>query len=100
MGIGDNITVNQFQFCLDHGSEVCWLYCFVDHREDNNARVSGLKQALGKGPAFDLNERKAICAYDLGATPGKKGGYQCKSHSKTDCKKCFDWVKVIKGLEK
>jgi hypothetical protein len=38
MGIGDNIVVNEFMFCRDHGQEYCH-YCGCDHREGNTVRV-------------------------------------------------------------
>ncbi|KAF8905649.1 hypothetical protein CPB85DRAFT_1315343 [Mucidula mucida] len=68
MGIGDDITLNSFKFCLDHGNE----------------------------------ERKQICAFALGIKQAKKGStaWKCKSHSKVDCKNCFDWRKIIVNQEK
>ena len=51
MGIGDNIVVNDFMFCRDHGKEYCNL-CFCDHRMCNNIRI---EDEIGELPeSFDV----------------------------------------------
>ncbi|KAG6826048.1 hypothetical protein H0H92_001303 [Tricholoma furcatifolium] len=79
----DDIIVNHFMFCEDHGSEFC-NYCYCDHRMCNNIQIK------------DKLKRTPINVYQLGAVKRKKDTYECMSHKKVDCAKCFDWVRMVK----
>lgn len=54
MGMGDNILVNDFMFCSDHGEEYC-MRCFCDHRMCNNIRVEDDIEDLTEDLNFDVS---------------------------------------------
>ncbi|KAG5650210.1 hypothetical protein H0H81_000311, partial [Sphagnurus paluster] len=43
-------------------------------------------------------ERLPLNAYALGAVAAvhTEESYQCEKHKCVDCKKCFDWVRIVK----
>ncbi len=47
MGLGDNIVVNDFMFCIDNGREFCHS-CFCDHRLCNNIRMEFDEEMIEK----------------------------------------------------
>lgn len=54
MGTGDNILVNDFMFCSEHGNEYCGR-CFVDHRICNNVRIEDRIEDLAEDFNFDVS---------------------------------------------
>ncbi|KAH6912225.1 hypothetical protein BKA70DRAFT_1184850 [Coprinopsis sp. MPI-PUGE-AT-0042] len=99
--IGNNIVVNGFMFCADHGDEYCFACC-CDHRLTNNIRI---EDELQKDPhfdfEFDLEERQSINAYALGAEAAiqTEESFQCEKHRQIDCTTCFNWVEIVKKQE-
>ncbi|KAF8064430.1 hypothetical protein FPV67DRAFT_1420260 [Lyophyllum atratum] len=106
MSSGKIIVVNQFTFCFEHGSELCYV-CNRDYRSANNS-TSNLRRHLTDklGYAFevmytfDLEGRQPINVYAKGVTKathhrGPRASGSCPDHSKLDCGKCFDWVRLV-----
>lgn len=56
MGIADNIIVNDFMFCRDHGFEYCYRCC-CDHRMCNNVRVEDELGGIAEATGFDYEVR-------------------------------------------
>ncbi|KAL0952290.1 hypothetical protein HGRIS_006580 [Hohenbuehelia grisea] len=103
---GKIIIVNRFAFCFDHGNELCHL-CDEDFRFDNN-NSAGIARALARKlgnefeaeNGFDLQERQPINIYTYGVKPhthhrGPQASGSCTEHSKLDCQKCYDWIRLI-----
>ncbi|GLB44393.1 hypothetical protein LshimejAT787_1700200 [Lyophyllum shimeji] len=95
--LGENIIVNDFMFCLDHGDELCHR-CFCDHRLTNNIRIEDDLGDLSEFIAFEIEDRHPINVYALGAVAAvhTEESYQCEKHKSIDCKTCFDWVDIVK----
>ncbi|KAF8064429.1 hypothetical protein FPV67DRAFT_1505045 [Lyophyllum atratum] len=95
--LGENIVVNDFMFCLDHGDEFCHLCC-CDHRMCNNIRIEDDLGDLSDFVAFQVEDRQPRNAYAMGAVAAvtTEESYQCEKHKAVDCGKCFDWVKLVK----
>ncbi|KAJ3574048.1 hypothetical protein NP233_g2022 [Leucocoprinus birnbaumii] len=101
---GKVITVNRFTFCLDHGNEMCFS-CNQDFRPMNNRGASvesRLIQKLGADyeddNGFLLEERQPINIYAIGVkanVSGSRATGSCSMHTKTDCDRCYDWVRLI-----
>ncbi|RDB17539.1 hypothetical protein Hypma_001248 [Hypsizygus marmoreus] len=97
MAIGENIIVNDFMFCQDHGDELCHICC-CDHRMTNNIRIEKDLSDMEEFFEFEAEERQPLNAYALGAVAAvtTESSYECEAHHKVDCAKCFDWVGIIK----
>ncbi|KAF8994658.1 hypothetical protein BDQ17DRAFT_1366602 [Cyathus striatus] len=97
MGIGENIIVNDFMFCAEHGNEYCHICC-CDHRMCNNIRIEDELGDMTEFFEFEVEERHPINAYALGAVAALRTekSFQCERHKKVDCPTCFDWVGIIK----
>lgn len=101
--ITENILVNDFMFCLDHGDEYCGI-CSCDHRECNTIRIEDElpKDLAERAVPFLIEHRRPLNAYDLGAVIAVPNAehlkklFQCEHHKSTECKTCFNWVKIIK----
>lgn len=94
---GENIVVNDFMFCLDHGDELC-NPCCCDHRMANNVRIEDELGDLSEFVAFEVEERRPINVYALGAVAAlyTEESYHCDKHKFVDCGTCFNWVSIIK----
>ncbi|TFK36240.1 hypothetical protein BDQ12DRAFT_687074 [Crucibulum laeve] len=97
MGLTDNIVVKDFMFCAEHGDEYCHKCC-CDHRMGNNVRIEDELGDMSEFFEFEVEERQPINAYAHGAVVAvqTEESYECESHRKVDCEKCFDWVAIIK----
>ncbi|TDL30010.1 hypothetical protein BD410DRAFT_709301 [Rickenella mellea] len=96
MGLDDMIIVNDFSFCLDHGSEYCHI-CGCDYRTVNNFQIEGeLSATTYILTTCTIQRRQPINAFDLGAVrKGRSETYKCKNHRAVDCSNCFDWVGIV-----
>jgi len=106
MSSGKVIVVNLFTFCFEHGNELCFV-CNRDYRSTNNFNGNlhrRLSEKLGNAfevmYGFDLEGRQPINVYAYGVTKathhrGPRASGSCPDHSKLDCGKCFDWVRLV-----
>ncbi|THU98789.1 hypothetical protein K435DRAFT_720412 [Dendrothele bispora CBS 962.96] len=102
MGLGDMITIGDFSFCEDHGSEHC-SKCFCDYRMVNNIQIEDILQRnFPQKTEEDLLERPPITtAFALFSKTNRKDEEgdpicECKLHRNVDCEQgCLDWGKIV-----
>jgi len=111
MGLGDMITIGDFCFCEEHGSEHC-SKCFCDYRMVNNIQIEdSLQREFPRKTEEELLDRPPITtAFSLFLRTNRKDAegepiFECKLHKDAECNRgCMDWGQIVvtrmKGLAK
>ncbi|KAF5337902.1 hypothetical protein D9758_013096 [Tetrapyrgos nigripes] len=95
--MNNNIVVNDFMFCANHGSEVCYA-CFCDHRMTNNIRIEEelarafpgkTEEELLDRPPVAVSLKDIVFSGELDRDGDER--FMCKKHKTVDCNTCFDW---------
>ncbi|KIY73335.1 hypothetical protein CYLTODRAFT_485498 [Cylindrobasidium torrendii FP15055 ss-10] len=104
------VVISGFVFCKDHGSEFC-NYCYTDHRKLNNEVITGRIPNYFKVfcPLEDPDGRTPVSSVFGTYNPIPTGRihptrwyefYACSVHQRDDCPDCFNWVDIVKNVQK